>query len=98
MYSDFLTPLVLTAMLTGLRRGELFNLRWQDIDLIGKAVRVKAAGTVSDRSRSVPLNIECREILFEWKQLSEFNQPSDYVFSDDNGKCLENIYTVSKTS
>lgn len=95
-YSDYLTPLVLTAMLTGLRRGELFNLRWQDIDLIDKTLQVRAAGSRPDRIRTVPLNVECREILFEWKQLSGHNQPADYVFSDDKGERLENIHTAFK--
>ena len=96
LYSDYLAPLVLTAMLTGLRRGELFNLRWQDVDLIEKTLQVRAAGSSQDRIRTVPLSIECREILFEWKHLSGFNQPADYVFPDDKGEGLENIYTAFK--
>ncbi len=92
LYSDYLTPLVLTAMLTGLRRGELFNLTWQDIDLGAKTMRVKRSGAASDKIRIVPLNIECREILFEWKQLTEYKHAVDYVFSDQKDKRLENIY------
>jgi hypothetical protein len=33
-YTDHFTPVVLLALNTGLRRGELFNFRGTDIDLV----------------------------------------------------------------
>ena len=96
LYSDYLGPLVLTAMLTGLRRGELFNLTWQDIDLRAKTLQVAANGIRPGKDRTVPLNLECREILFEWKQLSEYSKSADYVFYSHKGERLENIYTAFK--
>jgi hypothetical protein len=32
---------ILTAALTGLRRGELLALRWRDVDFPGQAIRVR---------------------------------------------------------
>ena len=59
-YADNLTPLVLLALNTGLRRGELWNLTWGDVDLRRKLVTVRGE-TTSTRSktlqtRHVPLN------------------------------------------
>lgn len=94
LYSDYLTPLVLTAMLTGLRRGELFNLAWQDTDLIAKTLRVRTKSAGSGKTRTVPLNAECRDMLIEWRQLTGYSHPGDYVFPDRNGERLDNINTA----
>ncbi len=96
LFSDYLTPLVLTAMLTGLRRGELFNLTWRDIDLRGKTLRVEVNDTIPGKARTLPLNLECRETLFEWKQLTEYSKSADYVFSNHRGERLKNIYPAFK--
>lgn len=94
LYCDHLTPLVMTAMLTGLRRGELFNLAWQDVDLRAKTIRVKASGAKSGKTRTVPLPAECLNVLTEWKQIAEYSQPGDYVFPNKEGKRLDNINTA----
>ncbi len=66
-YSDHLTPMVLAAANTGLRRGELTALDWTDIDLAGKRVHVRAAAAKSGKSRYVPLNTEAFDVLKRWK-------------------------------
>jgi integrase len=38
---DRLEPLILLTLVTGLRRGEVLSLRWQDLDLDGGVVRVE---------------------------------------------------------
>lgn len=55
-YADNLTPLVMLALNTGLRRGELWNLTWGDVDLRRKVLAVKGEGTKSKQTRHVPLN------------------------------------------
>jgi len=49
-----LAPIVVFALNTGLRRGEILGLRWDQVDPAGKSVRVTR--TKSGRDRSVPLN------------------------------------------
>jgi integrase len=46
-----------------LRRGELFNLRWPDIDLKGRFLRVR--DSKSGEGRTIPLNRTALDILKE---------------------------------
>jgi integrase len=80
--------LYLTAAMTGLRRGELLALRWQDIDWTAGVVRVRRNytrgqfGTPKSRrsSRAVPLAQRVRDELGLHHQKSRFQSPADLVF------------------
>jgi integrase len=90
-FTDHLQPLVLLAMNTGLRRGELFNLSWADIDLHGRLLTVRGSGAKSGQTRHLPLNDEAFSLLVAWR-----NQASStgLVFpSPRTGKRLNNINT-----
>lgn len=65
-YGDHLTPVVLLAMNTGLRRRELLTLQWTDIDLEGCMLTVRAAAAKSGKQRFVPLNAEARAAMIQW--------------------------------
>jgi integrase len=62
-YADNLTPLVMLAINTGLRRGELWNLTWKDIDLRKKMLTVRGKGAKSGQTRHIPLNAAAVDVL-----------------------------------
>ena len=67
-FADHLTPMVLVAMNTGLRRGELTSLTWADVDLKRKLVTIRAGYSKSGTARHVPLNTEALSTLERWKK------------------------------
>jgi len=65
-YGDHVTPVVLLAMNTGLRRGELLSLTWADINLEARMLTVRAESAKNGRERHVPLNNEAHAVLTQW--------------------------------
>lgn len=71
-YDDrLLYAMVATALFTGLRKGELFGLRWQDVDLAHRRLDVArsyALAPKSNKARHLRLNAELVPILREWQR------------------------------
>ena len=89
-YADHLTPIVLLGLNTGLRKGELFNLDWSDINLKSKTLTVQGKTSKSGETRYIPLNADALNILKQWKGQS---RKSGFVFLAKDGKRLNNIQT-----
>ena len=88
-YTDYLMPLVLIAINTGMRRGELFDLKWSDIDLPRKLITVRGETTKSGYTRHIPLTNEAISCFEHW---NTSNRTVELVFpSPVNGRRLNNI-------
>lgn len=88
-YADHLKPLVLLAMNTGMRRGELFNLVWADVNLKGKLLTVEGGGAKSGTTRHIPLNNEALGVLIGWRNQTDCR---GLVFpSPRTGERMDNI-------
>jgi integrase len=75
-----LRPIVVFALNTGMRRGEILGLRWDQVDPAGKSVLVKR--TKSGRDRSIPLNDAAAGVIKAQRKTS----PGSYVFPSTKGK------------
>ncbi|HEV2592654.1 MAG TPA: site-specific integrase [Gaiellaceae bacterium] len=69
----------LTLALTGLRRFELQNLCWRDVDLIENVLRVQESKS-EEGERTVALAPPLAEALWQQKRRTAFNGDDDYVF------------------
>jgi integrase len=97
--------LYLTAAMTGLRQGELIGLRWRDVDLDARRVRVVAPyvrGEFGDpksegSGRSLPLAIRVVEALSELRERSAYAHDSELVFAHpESGKPLDRSKLVRR--
>ena len=69
-HTDHLTPLVLLAVNSGLRRGELLQLRWREVDLQRRMLTVRGEGAKTGQTRHVPLNSDAIHALTAWKPVA----------------------------
>jgi integrase len=97
--------LYLTAAMTGLRQGELLGLRWRDVDLAARKVRVvspyvrgefnepKSEGS----GRSVPLAGRVADALATLRQRSRYATDGELVFCHpESGKPLDRSKLVRR--
>lgn len=88
-FCDHLKPMVLLSMNTGLRRGELFSLRWKNIDFELKQITVTGTNSKSRKTRHIPLNNEAFITLLCWH--SQLESKSQFVFSSIEGQPFKDI-------
>lgn len=84
-YRDY--AIIITLLGTGMRLGEMCNLRWQDIDFANNMVIVQ--GKMRDR-RSIPMAVKLRSELLEYQAYvrSVFAEPCQNVFTNADNKRL----------
>lgn len=91
-YDDrLLYAMVATALFTGLRKGELFGLRWQEVDLTHRRLTVSRSYDLApkgNKARHLRLNVELVPILKAWEKHCP-STPTGLVFPVRSGKNKE---------
>lgn len=88
-FSDHIHPMVLLLINTGMRRGEMFNLRWQDVDFMNKRITVAGNTSKTGQTRYIPLNNEALKVLQTWQRQTKRNASN--VFVGKSGERFTNI-------
>ncbi|KPK77300.1 MAG: hypothetical protein AMJ89_02675 [candidate division Zixibacteria bacterium SM23_73] len=73
--TEHLKPIVMTALRTGMRKAEIANLRWNQVDLINREIEV--VRTKSGKKRIIPISEDLYQML---RQLRATKENSDFVF------------------
>lgn len=81
--------IVIIALHTGMRRGEILALNWSDVDFARGQLHIRQSKT--DRPRSVPMNNTVRETLARLQPSPRQSQPYIFAGRRDN-KRLTTIY------
>ncbi|MBK2296734.1 site-specific integrase [Francisella philomiragia] len=84
--SDLIRNIILVAYYTGMRKGEIFSLRWGNIDFVTDQINLEAINTKTNTSRQIPIHKKLKPI-FKANEGSN----SDLVFKNSEGEQLTQI-------
>ncbi len=87
-FCDYLSPMVLISMHTGLRRGELFSLSWEQVDLERATITIVGAYAKNGKTRHIPLNSRALEALQQWHP---HPVKQGLVFPNKEGQRMDNV-------
>lgn len=87
--SPEIRPVLIIALNTGMRRGEILGLRWRDVDFVKGFILIE--DSKSGRSRKVPMN----GLVFE--TLQAMNREREFVFENpDTRTAVKDVKTAFK--
>ena len=90
---SFLHDVVLFAAMTGMRRGEIVNLSWNDVDMERKLIVVRSSSsyqTKSGKIRTIPMNSTVLGLL------ACRSHSAEYVFTGKRGEKLNGNFVRGK--
>jgi integrase len=82
-----LKPILLIAFCTGMRKGEILNLKWKDINLEDDYILVRHSK--NNESRIIPISENLKSVLQKHKT---DDKQDDYLFCYHDKKPMESIY------
>ncbi|CAN5563928.1 site-specific integrase [soil metagenome] len=75
-----LKAIIILALDSGMRRGEIFKLRWQDFDFENNLIRVIGTHTKTEREKIAPLSQRAKDELEKLKEITTGENP--FPFTD----------------
>ncbi len=79
---EYLRPIILVALHTGMRRGEVLTMKWADLNFDQKLVRV--THTKNHRIRYIPMNSKLEKLLDAMKPEATTWEKTPYVFANED--------------
>lgn len=89
-YGDHLHPMIILSLNTGIRRGEIYSLKWENVNFDRSTLTIEGAYAKSGNTRHIPLNSEALSVLKAWRKQTN---TIDLVFPNKDG---EKFNTVKK--
>ncbi len=88
-FTDHLKPMILLSLHTGMRRGEIFDLRWQHVDFSVRSIAVVGETAKSGKTRHIPMNQTSFDVLSSWRK--QCTKSSGRVFKNADGHRFNNV-------
>ncbi len=86
--SPYLYPVVMIALTTGLRKGEILGLRWDQVELDPNrcGITLEPENTKNRSRQFRPISKELANLLAEWRRrLSREGKLGEFVFPSESG-------------
>ena len=84
--NEYLRPIIVTALHTGMRKTEILTLNWSNIDLENGLITIDQTNTKSKKTRRIPINSTMRILLKEqWLRTGQGPFRNEYVFISKTG-------------
>jgi len=93
--ADHLKDIIVCALNTGMRIGEIVSLKWSEVDLENNIITVTQTNSKSKKERNIPINSVLRSLLIELKLRSGVNE---FVFLNNKGQRIKTIRTAFKAA
>ena len=91
-FADYLKPMILVSLYSGLRRGSLFGLKWSDIDFFTRTMTIRPDNSKPEKALQLPMNSLVLETFSAWKEQNTPVGDENLVFpSPVSGKELNNV-------
>ncbi len=81
--SDYLKPIIITALNTGMRKMEILSLKWENVDLKNRVITILATNSKSKRIKYIPINSYLKNELNRQKLKTGYQE---FVFLNSLGK------------
>lgn len=87
-FVDYIKPMILISLNTGLRQGELFNMKWCDINFDRQILTISGDIAKNGKTRHIPLNDEAFITLEKWYELTS---KQSFIFQNLEGNKFNNV-------
>ena len=94
--SDHLKPILVMALNTGMRKGEILSLTWNNVDFDNNLFIINASNNKSKKTKRIPINSYLKTMLLELKLKNQVT--SENVFLGDDNKPIKDIKTAFKNA
>ncbi|MCZ6638783.1 MAG: site-specific integrase, partial [Candidatus Dadabacteria bacterium] len=82
VYEPYLRNIIITALYTGMRKGEIISLKWDNVDFERNIITVEIENNKSKRIKRIPISSFLRKMLLELKLK---NSDSNFIFLSSKG-------------
>jgi integrase len=103
--AEHLKPVLTTALNTGMRKGEILSLTWDEVDFKNNVLIIRAANSKSKKTKRIPMNSVLRTMFLELKANTSWfdkkligEDDNNYVFRDNLSRPVKDIKTAFKNA